>query len=321
MKGIRRGTVVAAGGLLWRIRKGELQVLAVHRPSYDDWSWPKGKIRRGETLPECAMREIYEETGKHITLGPALPTLKYTLSSGRPKVVKYWAVHATSPQHPALAARPHYKLAPKREIDKTRWMSVEQAMAKITMKADLKPLKALVKLHQEGRLDTETFLIARHARAKRRSAWKHEDLSRPITGGGTRRAHQLIKLFSAFGVKNVTSSPAARCMSTVLPYAAVIGTKVKTYPTLTEDAHAKNPQATADTLNAVFDKPGNRVVCVHRPTMPTLLDAIAQRMRNWTKGKLPSKNPYLPAGGVLVAHVLKTTKGRRIVSVETHLLS
>ena len=61
------GSVVAAGALVWRVRKGELQVLAVHRPRYNDWSWPKGKLAKGETLPHAAIREVAEETGVRIT--------------------------------------------------------------------------------------------------------------------------------------------------------------------------------------------------------------------------------------------------------------
>ena len=188
MKGVRRGTVLAAGALVWRVRDDELQVLAVHRPSYNDWSWPKGKVRRGETLPECAMREVYEETGKQVELGQSLPTLAYTLPSGREKVVKYWSAATMNTTHPALLARPRYRLAPKKEVDNTRWLTVRQAEKKITMPADLKPLAALVSAYEADRLDTRAFIIARHARAKKRSSWKHDDLARPVTTGGTRRA-------------------------------------------------------------------------------------------------------------------------------------
>lgn len=317
---IRRGTIVAAGALVWRVRDGDLQVLAVHRPSYDDWSWPKGKIRRGETLPECAMREVYEETGKQVELGQSLPTLKYSLSSGRPKVVRYWAAETMNTTHPSLLARPRYRLAPKKEIDNTRWFTVDQARKKITMKDDLKPLEALVEAHEAGRLETRAFIIARHARARKRSSWKHDDLARPLTAGGARRAHQLIHLFSAFGVRYVDSSPAARCMMTVQPYATVIGKKVKTYDPLTEPSHAAKPKAAADVLMKVLGKPGNRLVCVHRPTMPTLLTMLQSAARPWTRGKIPKKNPYLPAGGVLVAHVVDTESGPRVAAVESHLL-
>lgn len=321
MKGVRRSAILAAGALVWRVREGELQVLAVHRPSYNDWSWPKGKIRRGETLPECAMREVFEETGKQVELGQSLPTLTYTIPGGREKVVKYWAAATMNTSHPALLARPRYRLASKREIDDTGWFTVDQARETLTMSADLKPLEVLVRAHESGRLETRAFIIARHARAKKRASWKHDDLSRPLTVGGARRAQRLVRLFSAFGIRRIESSPAARCLATVEPYAGAIGKRIKTHDALTEEAHASRPKDAADILMAILAKGGNRLVCVHRPTMPTLLTMLGAATRKWTRGKVPRKNPYLPAGGVLVAHVVDTESGPRVAAIETHLLA
>jgi 8-oxo-(d)GTP phosphatase len=320
VKGDKRRTIIAAGALVWRVREGVLQVLAVHRPSYDDWSWPKGKTRRGETLPECAIREVYEETGKQVFLGQVLPSVKYTLKNGRMKRVTYWAAEATSTSHPALLARPRYRLAPKKEIDNARWLTVDQARKTITMETDLKVLDTLVESYEAGRLSTRAFILARHARAKKRSGWKHDDLARPLTVGGGRRAHQLIRLFSAFGVRSIHSSPAARCLMTVQPYSATIGKKIFTHDSLTEDAHQEDPKASAETFMALLASERNSVVCAHRPTMPTLLTMLEAATRKWTRGKLPHKNPYLPAGGVLVAHVMDTESGPRITALERHLL-
>lgn len=320
MKGIRRRTIVAAGGLVWRVREGELQVLAVHRPSYDDWSWPKGKVKRGETLPECAIREVFEETGKWVMLGPVLPLVKYTLKNGQTKKVTYWAAETTSTTHPALLARPRYRLASRREIDNTQWLDARDAEEKITSESDLKVLKALTLAFNSGRLHTRAFILVRHARARKRSGWHHDDLARPLTAGGARRANQLIRLFSAFGIRYIHSSPAARCLMTVQPYAVTIGKKISTHDSLTEVAHEANPKEAADTFTALLAVEGNTVVCAHRPTMPTLLTMLEAETRRWTRGKLPQKNPYLPAGGVLVAHVMDTESGPRVTALERHLL-
>jgi len=313
-------TIIAAGALIWRVRKGQLQVLAVHRPNYDDWSWPKGKPRRGETLPECAIREVYEETGKQVMLNQILPSVKYTLKSGRPKRVTYWSAQTMSTSNPALLARPRYHLAPKKEIDNTRWFTVDQARKRITMKSDLKVLDVLVRAYESGHLETRSFILARHGRARKRSGWKHDDLARPLTVGGTRRAHQLIRLFSAFGIRYIHTSPATRCLMTVQPYAATIGKKIFTHDTLTEEAHAEDPKAAADTFTELLGLERNAVVCAHRPTMPTLLTMLEAATRKWTRGKLPKKNPYLSAGGVLVAHVVDTESGPRVAALERHLL-
>ncbi|WP_084104700.1 bifunctional NUDIX hydrolase/histidine phosphatase family protein [Demequina sp. NBRC 110056] len=313
------GTVIAAGALVWRIRDGELQVLAVHRPRYNDWSWPKGKLDKGETLPACAIREVAEETGKQVVLGQPLPTLRYPVG-GKTKVVKYWAAHVASTSAGPVKARPKVKDASKHEIDKTRWLTVEEARKKITFRDDLRPLEVLVEAYENERLDTRAFVLVRHARAKRRKAWSGEDIDRPITAAGERRAEQLVPLFAAFGARRVSSSPARRCMATVEPYAEAAGIDIKTYKPLTEPGHAAKPLDTAKTFVKLLDKPAGQLVCAHRPTLPTIVEMIRAATRPYTRGALPRKNPYLPAGGVLIAHVLDTESGPRVTAIETHLL-
>ena len=93
-------SVYAAGALCWRVKKKKLEVLLIHRQRYDDWSWPKGKLDRGETLPECAVREVYEEVGLPITLGIPLPSIRYAVKPGL-KEVHYWA--SSADDMPAIA--------------------------------------------------------------------------------------------------------------------------------------------------------------------------------------------------------------------------
>lgn len=314
------GIVISAGALVWRVRDGELQVLSVHRPRYNDWSWPKGKLDEGETLPQCAIREVAEETGKQVTLGQPLPSLRYPMSSGKQKVVRYWAAQVSTEGSRAVEARPPIKAASKHEIDKTRWLSVPEARKKITFSDDLRPLEALVASYQHDRLDTRAFVLVRHARAKRRKAWEGADEDRPITKSGEARAQQLVPLIAAYGVRHVGSSPTERCVATVRPFAEAAGLPIKTYDTLTELDHASQPFKTASTVTNLLGKQVSRVVAVHRPTLPTIVEMVRAATRKYTRGALPRKNPYLPAGGVLVAHVLDTDSGPRVTAVETHLL-
>jgi len=316
----RPGSQVAAGALVWRVRDGELQVLAVHRPRYNDWSWPKGKLARGETLPQCAIREVAEETGKQVVLGQPLPTLRYPIGAGRQKVVRYWAAQVSSPSSRAVTARPTVKSAPKHEVDRVRWLTVDQARAKVTFADDLRPLEVLAEAYENERLDTRAFVLVRHARAKRRKSWKGAEEDRPITKNGARRARQLVPLIAAFGVKHIGSSPSERCLATVGPYAKASGIEIKTYEALTEPDHAAAPLATAEVLANLLGKQVSRVVCVHRPTLPTIVEMVRASTRPYTRGALPRKNPYLPAGGVLVAHIAQTDSGPRTIAVETHLL-
>jgi 8-oxo-dGTP diphosphatase len=108
--------VLAAGGVVVRRDDGELQVLLVHRPRYDDWTLPKGKLEPGETEAEGALREVEEETGLKCDLGQEIATTSYTDSRGRPKTVRYWEMH---PREGSFT--------PHDEVDDARWLSLPKA--------------------------------------------------------------------------------------------------------------------------------------------------------------------------------------------------
>lgn len=320
MKVLATDVTLAAGALVWRERDGQLEVLAVHRPRYNDWSWPKGKLDPGETMPACAVREVAEETRVIVELGIPLPTLRYPIAGGKMKVVRYWAARETLPDAPAASAREPVKAASKHEIDEIAWLTVDQARQRITFHDDLRPLERLIEEHAAGRLITRAFIVTRHARAQRRKAWVGADKRRPLTSAGTARAIQLKDLFAAFGALRIASSTAVRCVQTVNPYAQAAGLPVRGYASLTEEAYHKRPAATEATFAALLGKRRNRVVSVHRPTLPVVVALLRSHITGNTRGALPRTMPFLPAGGVLVAHVIDRDGHPRVVAVETHLL-
>jgi 8-oxo-dGTP pyrophosphatase MutT (NUDIX family) len=121
--------VRAAGGVVWRPTPGgptPAEVLLVHRPRYDDWSLPKGKLDPGETDEAAAVREVAEETGVHGALGDDLGEVRYVDGRGRPKVVRWWAIRADAAGAPASAA----------EVDEVRWVDLDTAEATVDFVTD-----------------------------------------------------------------------------------------------------------------------------------------------------------------------------------------
>ncbi len=101
------------------------QVLLVHRPKYDDWTFPKGKADEGESDEDCALREVEEETGLHCSLGRELPSSTYTDSRGRPKRVRYW-----------LMSPGEGSFEPTAEVDEIAWLNVDDAERRLTYDRD-----------------------------------------------------------------------------------------------------------------------------------------------------------------------------------------
>jgi 8-oxo-dGTP diphosphatase len=111
--------VKASGGVVWRrAGDGPLELVVVHRPRYDDWSLPKGKLDPGETWEEAALREVEEEVGLRCRLGDELPPVSYRDNKGRAKVVRYWLMEPQGGDAP---------FTPNDEVDDMRWVDADEA--------------------------------------------------------------------------------------------------------------------------------------------------------------------------------------------------
>ncbi|MCZ4120886.1 NUDIX hydrolase [Streptomyces sp. H39-S7] len=132
--------VLAAGAVLWRRspHDGGLEIALIRRPRYDDWSHPKGKLKRGEDWAAAALREVREETGMECVLGAALPTARY-LVEGRPKEVRYWAAEAAGGT-----------FAVNDEVDRLVWLAPDAARARLTYEHDRPLVDAMLRAVHPG---------------------------------------------------------------------------------------------------------------------------------------------------------------------------
>lgn len=308
--------VQAAGSIPWRVRDGQLQVMLIHRPRYQDWSWPKGRLNKGEPQPVAAVRETAEETGKTVMLGIPLPGLQYLLADGRVKRVHYWSATRAKKSHPAAAARFPVPPVDPDEIDDRRWFDVSTALAKLSRAADQIPLRALIDAHGKDTLATRPIIIARHGKAVDRRSWAEGEATRPLTPFGTGQSQALTQVLAAFPVTRIVTSPWARCADTVVPFARASGLDVMESEHLTEDAHDRDHHGAAKVLKELLRAGEGAVLCTHRPVLPTFFDTLREFARPKVARAIPRSSPYLQPGGCIVAHVSDASGTPRVVAVE-----
>lgn len=306
-------TIYAAGCVLWREHEGQLLVAMVHRGRYDDYGWAKGKLDPGEVLPQTAVREIEEETGLKVHLGVSLGVQHYNVPSGEPKEVHYWAARVSDK---ALAKS---KFVPHEEVAEVIWCKPEEAVSRLSYDADKAFLEVLVALYRRGDLRTKPFVLLRHAKATPRTDWKGPDGKRPLLPIGFTQARSLVPLLSAFGIKRVVTSPWMRCLTTVQPYADSRKLTVIERLALSEHGNANGPDRTRKVVHKLVESGESSVLCSHRPSLPTILDALAEYGNDGQEIRLHEGRALKP-GHMLVVHLTYPKKGakRRIVSIEDY---
>jgi 8-oxo-dGTP pyrophosphatase MutT (NUDIX family)/phosphohistidine phosphatase SixA len=256
-----RHTVRAAGCIVWRAGKKQPEVLLVHRPRYEDWSFPKGKLDRGEEAYDAAIREVEEETGLRVSLGPALPDTHYTVSGGQPKVVHYWCARA--PKKSDVSG-----FRPNDEVDELRWLPAEKAVRRLSYPYDSDLLETFL----SRPYDTVPLLVIRHAHARNRKTWKADDTERPLRAEGKEEAHRLVGVLAAYGVQRVVSSDAVRCVDTVLPYLDAHPAKLRLDPSLSEEGF--DDEAMTKRVRRELERDKSVAICSHRPVLPHLQEAL-----------------------------------------------
>jgi 8-oxo-(d)GTP phosphatase len=265
------GAIRAAGGVLWRSisrdRGGEplVEVALIHRPRYDDWSLPKGKLAPGESEIEGAVREVWEETGFRVRMGRPIGEIRYvkrnSFGEERPKVVRYWAMHADGGQ-----------FLPNHEVDELRWLPLNEASELLTHPRDREILERFVR----GPAILRTVLLVRHAFAGSRADWTGDDRLRPLDERGRRQAEGLVRLLSRFEVLDIVSADFVRCVQTVEPLADSIGLSIKEEPLLSELGYPGHEVEAVEMIRALGTADAAAVACTQGDVVPDLLNRLAR---------------------------------------------
>ncbi|TPG37373.1 NUDIX hydrolase [Mycobacterium hodleri] len=230
-------------------------VAVVHRPRYDDWSLPKGKVDPGETEPVTAVREVSEETGYAAELGRRLASVSYPIDSGL-KHVRYWAARALGGE-----------FTPNGEVDELLWLPTAHAMKRLQYADDRKVLRRFVKQPA----DTRTVLVVRHGTAGSKARYKGDDRSRPLDKHGRAQAESLVGQLLAFGANEVHAAPRVRCQQTIGPLAEELGVPIFDEPTLTEEAYADSHGAARRRIMEIATTDGIPAICSQGKVIPDLI--------------------------------------------------
>jgi 8-oxo-dGTP diphosphatase len=258
--------VPAAGGLLWRPGPdGGAEIGVVHRPRYDDWSLPKGKLERGEHPLTAAAREVREETGLQVIVGRRSLRTTYPVLEGT-KRVDYWVMQAVGGTFTA-----------NEEVDELRWLPPGRAAELCTHDHDRAVIQDVTR-HDVPRMPS--LLLVRHGHAGSSADWDGPDDLRPLDARGRAEARRLAVVLPLFGARAVWSAPPIRCRDTVTPLAEEVGLEVRPLPEMGEEGFGADPRAglaAVERLLAAREGVGVTVVCSQGGAIPSVLMALGVR--------------------------------------------
>ncbi|MFP1691779.1 NUDIX hydrolase [Gardnerella vaginalis] len=366
--------VEAAGGIIYRKRNtidssntsdlkktsnqanmisdDDFELCLVYRPKYDDWSWPKGKNEPKESHRHTAVREVGEETGYAVTLGPHIAQIEYPLenegkksisksgaknssqNNNKTEVVKqihYWMMREID-ENAAMKRLPAFgpiKPAKPTEIGNVIWLTPSKARKKLTHDSDRKVLDAFLEKLHAGQTEYKTLILVRHGKAESRKSWQGSEATRPITPLGSAASYALCRELACYAPNRIVSSPWKRCVETVATFAHDSSLSIEQIAELTEDHHENKPKSTLSVLISEIQNldcntqsteaniNNSTVMCLHRPIIGTFFDYL----RGITKPRahkriLSQKSPYMPTGSAIVLHISNTSKGARIIDIE-----
>ncbi|MHA3704408.1 NUDIX hydrolase [Jatrophihabitans sp. YIM 134969] len=250
----------AAGGLLWRSGGAGVEVAVVHRPRYDDWSLPKGKLDGREEPLLAAVREVGEETGRLVRVGRRLQTVRYDVGN-QAKAVQYWSMRDTGPLGSG-------EIGDVDEVGALEWLPVDEVGARLSYADDRSVLDGFRRIPET----TSVVALVRHARAGKRVDWDGDDRLRPLDERGEIQAAALGPLLETFGPTAVFAADRVRCEQTVAPLAARLDLAVTSMPEVSDESYEADPAAAVEAVTTLALQHPVTVVCSQGTALPGILE-------------------------------------------------
>ena len=284
--------ILAAGAVLWRkSEKKKIEVLIIHRPKYDDWTFPKGKAEIGEPLIACAYREVLEETNIETAFGPYLGEVEYLTNDGKKKV-SFWSAKVVKEKD----------FKPNAEVDQLKWVEVTKVKELLTLDTDRKILEQFLKIEP----DTKPLILLRHAKAVTRDEWQGEDDDRPLDSYGQNQAKRLLAMYQVFNLEQIHSSDAVRCYDTVVAIAKGLNIKLEVTGKLSESTFKKDKEKAFDYAKDLIKLNESVLLCSHNPILPKMLNKLTKKSEvDADEGKL------LPADGWVIHRI-----GKEVIQID-----
>jgi 8-oxo-(d)GTP phosphatase len=242
------------------VHKRRVEIALVHRPRYDDWSLPKGKVHDGETDLAAAVREVCEELGARVAVSRRIARVGYDIATGR-KHVTYWVMRYRDGD-----------FEPSDEVDVVEWLRPREARARMTYAVERTVMSDFAAVP----IPDSVIVLVRHAKAGKRSEWRGRDALRPLDDVGHAQSKRLVDFLAMFAPDRVISADPVRCVQTVQPLAEHLGLPLRVDPVFGDEAYAAAP-STTETAFMSLAKPGKvTVVCSQGLTIPSLVDRLAR---------------------------------------------
>jgi len=255
--------ISAAGAVVWRKHKDNFtEVAIIHRPKYDDWSFPKGKLEVGESLIACAHREVLEETNLQTEFGPHLGQVEYFTPDGLKKVT-YWSAKV-------IAEKP---FRANTEVDQLKWIPITKVIEVLTNETDKEIFDKFVKV----KFNSKPFILLRHAKAITRDEWQGEDDDRPLSSSGQNQAMRLLSTYQVFNIDQIHSSDAVRCYDTVKSMAKGLDIKLEVSSKLSESTYKKDKEKAFDYVSELIKEDKSILICSHNPILPKMLNKLTKK--------------------------------------------